>query len=311
MLARRDEGELCMSRKFLLGMMIALLITNISTLLLWKQANYVVVNDHESIKVNKHEQVASVGKINITYEEWLHSLMQQYGESHLKKMINHEAVGQLAKKKGIEVSNKVIEREMAYLITMQGPLLESELKQMKEMWREDLLYRFQLETLLTENVKVSEEEMKAYYDEYHKQYDFEGSVQLSQIIVEHVEKAEQIMKELKAGASFDLLASEYSIDEETRSKGGYLGFFTERNQLLPSSYFDVFSSMEAGSYSEPIVVHEGVAILYLHQYLPSITFTYEEARPYIRNELGINKVNEHITAETLWDGLDVNWVYEE
>lgn len=300
-----------MSKKFLLGMMIVLLITNISTLLLWRQSNVVVVNDHQSIKVNKNEQVASVGQNNITYDEWLHSLMQQYGESHLEKMIDREVVDQLAEDKGITVPEKVIEREIAYLLTMHGPLSESELDEMKELWRNDLLYRFRLETLLTENVDVAEEEMKAYYDEYHKQYDFEGSVQLSQIIVDNAEQAEKIMKELKAGASFDLLAREYSIDEETRAKGGYLGFFTETNSLLPSSYVDVFSSMKAGSYSEPFEAHEGMAILYLHQHLPSISFTYEEAKPYIRNELGLNKVNGHVTAETLWDRLDVNWVYEE
>lgn len=300
-----------MSKKFLLGMMIVLLITNISTLLLWRQSNVVVVNDHQSIKVNKNEQVASVGQNNITYDEWLHSLMQQYGESHLEKMIDREVVDQLAEDKGITVPEKVIEREIAYLLTMHGPLSESELDEMKELWRNDLLYRFRLETLLTENVDVSEEEMKAYYDEYHKQYDFEGSVQLSQIIVDNAEQAEKIMKELKAGASFDLLASEYSIDEETRAKGGYLGFFTETNPLLPSSYVDVFSSMKAGSYSEPFETHGGLAILYLHRHLPSISFTYEEAKPYIRNELGLNKVNGHVTAETLWDRLDVNWVYEE
>lgn len=300
-----------MSRKFLLGMVIALIITNISTLLLWRQSHYVVINDRESIKVNQHEPVATVGKHPISYEEWLHSLMQHYGESHLKKMIDHEVVGQLAKEKGITVPKKVIERELAYLITMHGPLSEHELEQKKEMWRDDLIHRFQLETLLTENIDVTEEEIQAYYDEYHKQYDFEGSVQLSHIIVENNEKAEQIIKELKSGASFDLLASEYSIDEKTRGKGGYLGFFTENNQLLPIHYVNVFSTMDAGSYSEPFEAQEGVAILYLHQHLPSIRFTYEEAKPFIRNELGLNKLDTSLTAETFWDSLNVNWVYEE
>ena len=68
--------------------------------------------------------------------------------------------------------------------------------------------------------------------------------------------------------------------------------------------------MEERTYSNPFKSQDGITILYLHRSLPSITFTYDEIKPYIKSELALDKLDQSLTADTLWDELDIEWVYE-
>lgn len=300
-----------MSKRLLLGIIIVLLITNIATLLFWSADKYVVVDSNgEDRKINSKKPAAMVDGTKISYNEWMTSLRENNGEKHLKTMIGQSVVKQLARQKNIKVDEKVIDREVALLTSTQGVMTEEETNRKEEKWREAITYRYQLEALLTEDVDISADAISKYYEAYHKQYDFKASRQFSHIVVENNETAEKIMKELDQGASFHLLAQEYSIDEETKNDGGYLGFFVKESSFLPSEYDEKGDELEERTYSNPFKSQDGITILYLHRSLPSITFTYDEIKPYIKNELALDKLDQSLTADTLWDELDIEWVYE-
>ncbi|WP_337019703.1 peptidylprolyl isomerase, partial [Oceanobacillus massiliensis] len=205
---------------------------------------------------------------------------------------------------------KVIDREISFLYTMQGIMTEEEAEKEEAKWREDIIYRYQLQDLLTEDMSIPEEELQTYYEGYGDQYDFTESVQISHILVDDFETADKVVAELEQGASFDLLAKEYSIDDETKASGGYLGSIYTSSQFLPSSYEEVALKMDNHSYSEPFQADNGVAILYLHRKLPSITFDYEEIKPYMESELAMQEMNQSLSADPLWEQLEIDWVYE-
>lgn len=298
-----------MNRKLLWGIIVVLLITNIVTLIFWNQ-NETISLDHEDRKINQNEPVASAGDAVIAYEEWMASLRKDYGKEQLKTMINHQVVNQLARTNNITIDNKIIAREMALLTTMQGVMTEEETKRKEAEWREEILYRYQLEALLSADVNIPAEEVRSYYEDYQDQYDFQASTQLSHIVVPDMETAEKVKTELDNGASFNLLAQEYSIDKETKNEGGYLGFLVNTSQFWPAGYLDKVENMEERTYSEPFQSDEGAAIIYLHRKLPSITFDYEEIKPYVEQELAMDKLDQSLAAEALWDELDVQWIYE-
>lgn len=300
-----------MSKKLLLGIIIVLLITNIATLLFWSADKYVVVDSKgENKKINSKKPAAVIDGTKISYNEWMTSLRESNGEKHLKTMIDQAVVEQLAKQKSIKVDDKVIDREIALLTSTQGAMTEDETDRKEEKWREAIIYRYQLEALLTEDIDIPADEISKYYEAYHKQYDFAASRQFSHIVVESNDTAAKIIKELDEGASFHLLAQEYSIDEETKRDGGYLGFFVKGSSFLPSEYDEKADQMKERTYSEPFKSKDGITILFLHRSLPSIKFTYDEIKPYIENELALDKSEQSLTAAPLWDKLDIKWVYE-
>ncbi|PAV28583.1 protein secretion protein [Virgibacillus profundi] len=303
-----------MSKKLLLGIIIVLVITNIASLLFWNKEETVGIDDGAGTgtrEINSKEPVASIDDEEISYQDWMEALRSTHGEKQMKMMIDRAVVKQLAEENNIEVHDKVIEREIALLTSMQGVMKEEEFAKKQEKWREEIIYRYQLEQLLTMDTQISEEEIQTYYNEYKNQYDFTASMQLSHIIVQNFDTAEKVIKELGDGASFDLLAQEYSLDEESKKDGGYLGFIKTTSQFFPNGYEEVAMEMEEDSYSEAFAADNGIAIIYLHRKLPSIEFTYGEIKAYVKSELALHETDQSLTANPLWEKLDIEWLYDE
>jgi foldase protein PrsA len=298
-----------MSKKLLLGIIVVLLITNIASLLLWNQGGDVSVNGNDEKKFSSNEPVATIAGEEISYKQWMDELRTNHGQKQLKAMIDSKAVKQLADEEQIVVDEKLVQRDISFLYTMQGPMTEEEAAKEEEKWREDIVYRYQLQQLLTRDTTIPEEELQNYYNEYGDQYNFSSSLQLSHILVDDFKTAEKVYAELDQGASFGLLAREYST-VETKNDGGYLGSIYTSSQFLPSSYEEQATKMDEHNYSEPFQAESGVAILYLHKKLPAIEFTYEEIKPYMESELALQELGQTLNADSLWEKLDVEWIYE-
>ena len=89
--------------------------------------------------------------------------------------------------------------------------------------RDNLLIGLYVKNEVFDKSKFSDEDVKKYFDE-HK--DSLGSVRISHIQVPAKETAEEVLAKYKAGEPFAKLAKEYSGDEETKAKGGDLGFLS-------------------------------------------------------------------------------------
>lgn len=307
-----------MPRRLLLSIIVVLIITNVMTLIFWNKnkddlgsAGNIQLDGDNQMHLNSNDPVATIGSEEISYADWNESTRNTHGERHLKTMIDRLIVKQLSEQERIEIDEKVIEKEIHFLTTMQGVKTEEEIEKLESGWREDIIYRYELETLLTQDTEIPEEEIRSYFDMYKGQYNFDSSIQASHIIVDSSEIAEKVIEELEQGASFDLLAQEYSKDGETKEDGGYLGFLVEGSQFYPRGYAEIINNMEENSYSEPFKVGGDVAIVYLHRYLPEITFTYDEIKPYIENELALNEMEQTLTAKPLWERLNIEWIFEE
>src|SRR5699024_12252345 len=103
-------------------------------------------------------------------------------------------------------------------------MTQADIDKEAESFCSDIEQRYLLAALLADGASVSEDDILTYYDNYHNQYNFSKSIQFSHIIVDDMGTAEKVITALDDGASCQLLAQEYSTDDETKDQGGYLGF---------------------------------------------------------------------------------------
>lgn len=78
---------------------------------------------------------------------------------------------------------------------------------------------------LTEKITISEGEVAKYYQDNKRDY---GQVELWSLLVKEEKEAQKIKDQLAAGVDFGALASEYSQDQLTKEKKGYLGWVTSK-----------------------------------------------------------------------------------
>lgn len=304
-----------MSRRLLWGMVILLIITNITTVMgFMKYADEQQesqANDDYGTEDLDQNQVAIVGNSSISRPEWIQELTDQFGRRVLENMIDQNVVFQLADRYDIKLNEKWVNREVSILETTMNTFDEKQIEAERKKFKENVLYQLYLEELLTKDIVIEEQQIKQYYEKHKDYFDFSTTYQLSHILLEDMEEANQVLQELEEGASFSMLAREYSIDSYTKDEGGYLGYFAEDNVYLPSAYYETAKQLSPGEYSDSFQTKDGSVILYLHRVLPEITFTFEELKPVIKRRLAIEQINVEQAKHILWDEVGVEWMYSQ
>jgi peptidyl-prolyl cis-trans isomerase D len=118
-------------------------------------------------------------------------------------------------------------------------------------------YAFLDRTKILDKVAVSPQEVQAYYDQHRDQYRVPEQVKVSHILIKTPtpgpdgkvdpkavdaaqKKAEDVLKQLQAGAKFDELAKKYSDDPGSAKQGGELGWIG-RGRTVPEFEKAAFS----------------------------------------------------------------------
>ena len=96
-------------------------------------------------------------------------------------------------------------------------------------------------------------------------------------------KAEQILKDLKAGKDFAALARQHSQDPGSAVNGGDLGFFQQGQMVGP--FNDAAFSLKPGATSDLVETQFGYHIIRVAEKQPARTVPLEEVRPRIEEFL--------------------------
>jgi len=94
----------------------------------------------------------------------------------------------------------------------------------------DILQRKITEKLQKEQGKVTEEDVKEYYDKNQERFAQPERRDLQVVLTKNKGQAEQAKTELEDGANFKAVAEEYSIDEASKANGGKLAGLAEGQQ---------------------------------------------------------------------------------
>ncbi|MBE7029407.1 MAG: peptidylprolyl isomerase [Clostridia bacterium] len=185
------------------------------------------------------------------------------------------------------ILEQIISRKLFLLDAMKNnyeynPVFKEELQKLKE----DLLANFAI-TKAVENVKVTEQDVKDFYENNKEKMINPETVSASHILVEDEEKAKELLEEINSGKiSFEECAKANSSCPSSQN-GGNLGQFT-KGQMVPEFDNAVFS-MSVGEILGPVKTQFGYHIIKLNSKNEAAKIPFEDVKDSIFVQLTTEK----------------------
>jgi peptidyl-prolyl cis-trans isomerase SurA len=198
----------------------------------------------------------------------------------LEKMIIERLQRHLAEKAGINMSEEMLTNSATEIAQRNNMTLE----QFKdELQRQGMSYQTFLENMrneivinqlrgkeIGERIKVTDREVEHFIETEDKAGDGMGQYHLGHILIavkegasaevikKAINKAEQLVSDLRSGQDFTKAAMSVS-DDDNALKGGDLGWRSKND--VPSLFVDVINKMKTGDISDPIRSPSGFHII--------------------------------------------------
>jgi foldase protein PrsA len=206
----------------------------------------------------------------------------------LQEMVREMLIDQYAKQNNITASDADIAKrendiKANFPGTSWGDMLKS--RGLTENDVHNLLsQQIIIDDAVGKDVKITDAQIKDYFDKNHAAFDKPDQVRARHILVADLATANKIEAQLKANPnSFAQLAQEYSIDPGSKDKGGELGLF-RRGQMTPT--FDRYSFTGAiNAISPPIKSPFGYHIIQVEERDPGVKATLANSRDKIADLL--------------------------
>jgi foldase protein PrsA len=146
---------------------------------------------------------------------------------------------------------------------------------------------------ITGKVKVSPDEIAAYYKSHRSQYKQPESRDVRHILVQKKPLADRLYGQLKSGANFAALAKRYSKDPGSASNGGKLT--VSKGQTVPEFDKKAFE-LKNGEISRPVHTQYGYHIIQaLSAIKPAHSTSLAKVAPSIKQQLEQQQKNDAMT----------------
>lgn len=295
-------GDAVLSQKQLLVIIIGLVLLNIVTFMLYISKPF---DSHKESEI-----VASVGNKDITREKWMTGLQSRYGKEVLEELVNAEVIKQTAKRYNVSISLKDVEREYQFTKLTYSTSGTSETKSEKE-WKQQIRTDILLEEMLTKDVTIPDSVLQQFYEANKQRFTIPESYRVSHIVTANEKDAEQVLQELQDGSDFEVLAMEKSVDEFTANQGGDLGYLTVESGKKVESYLNEAKMMKEHTWSNPITLTDGYAIIYLQEKVEAHLYSFSDVKKQIRRILALEQMQMPVTGKLFWEDSNVKWYYDE
>ena len=179
--------------------------------------------------------------------------------------------------------NELINQELFLQDALEKDLdktkeFEKELERLKET----ALKQININMLLT-NIKITEEEIKDFYEKNKAKFKKQEQVNASHILVDTESKCNEIEQELKNDKlNFAEAAKKYSKCP-SKEKDGNLGFFV-RGKMVPAFENAAFN-MEIDEISNPVKTQFGYHLIKILDKKPASESSFEEVKDSIKSQL--------------------------
>ncbi|WP_199624063.1 peptidylprolyl isomerase [Paenibacillus alkalitolerans] len=209
------------------------------------------------------DSVARVGDVSLSRDQFLRDIERMYGDQYIKEWMERSAVRLEAQELGIGVKREEIERELERMQSGYDSkeqfyrTMKEQLGLTEEELRADALYRLQLEKIATNGIVVTDADVERYISEHPEEFGPKREIRFAQIVVETKEDAEEVLAELGEGTEFELLARDRSIDEDTASAGGDIGWIGVTDPFVPPEMMEAARRLPVGGVSAPIRLEDG------------------------------------------------------
>ncbi len=224
----------------------------------------------------------------------------------LEEMINEQLIVEAAEAQHIEVEaddinatlddikkqNNLDDAGLAQALSQQGYTLAG----YRADLRKQLLRLRAINQMVRPKVNVSDEDVRARYDQMNRRTDGTSAVRLShmlfrlpdhateQQIADAKNRAGAALSRVRAGEAFDKVAGELSEDDATKTTGGELGWFSRGSLSVPEWETVVFA-MEKGDVRGPVTGPQGFHLFMVSEIKRSETKPFNDMKEQVRNEL--------------------------
>jgi len=189
---------------------------------------------------------------------------QTLQQQALDFLVQRAEYAQKAQQLGVKVTDKQVDARLVQLKKQYFSGSEKKYKeQLKQQGLTDAQVRADLRAQLisegiynkvTGNVKISDSDLKAYYDQHPDQYTVKPSRAVRHILVKDKATADKLYAQLKGGADFATLAKKYSQDPGSKAQGGKLTI--SKGQTVPPFDKAAFS-LKTNELSKPVHTQYG------------------------------------------------------
>jgi len=218
------------------------------------------------------------GEDDWLWKKW--NLMEARDQA-LNSLIEEKLITQEANKVKITIKPKEVENALESIMRQRGMTQEQLEEALKsegmtlEKYKSDIEISLKRTRLISQQLKseirIKEEDLRAYYAQHTADYASQASIRLSQIVLflsasaakdeeaAVLSRASDILKKAQEGGDFAELARQYSQDASSAANGGDMGFFKEGELIPPLG--DVAFKLGVGEVGGPIRIPEGVLII--------------------------------------------------
>lgn len=207
-------------------------------------------------------------------------------ERFLEELVKRELLYQEALKKGLD----------------KDPAYQKKLEDFKKINLVGLLLEREIET----KTKVSDKEIRDYYEKNKKDLAPVSQVSLSHILVNTEAEAQKVLERLKKGEDFAQVAKKSSIDTVSAKKGGDLGFFSKGE--IPPEFRIAAVRLKTGEVSEPIKTKSGYEIIKVTDKKVGQVIEFEKIKNLISQNLLAEKQKE--SFDSYMEGLKKKYKVE-
>jgi peptidyl-prolyl cis-trans isomerase C len=153
----------------------------------------------------------------------------------LDELITRELLMQEARKLGLDQNDAIRDRAQRY--------------------REQLILDELLKDRIKAKVELTSEELDAFYEQHANELLTPLKVRVSQMLLPNISAAKDLEKQVNQGGDFAKFAQRYSIDSNSKAKGGDLGPY--RKDLVVPEVDAVIHTLKPGYISAPIKTDAG------------------------------------------------------
>lgn len=205
----------------------------------------------------------------------------------LEGLISSEIIRQEIESQGWNMDDPAVVEQIENLKTQIKDAGQDYQKWLAEqaMTEEEVIYYMTFTHFLSKDVKVSEEEVRQYFDTYYANYGGqEEQIKARHILLETEDEAKQVITELETtDADFAELAKEKSIEPAAKTNGGDLGYFG-RGRMVPE-FEEVAFSQEVGVVSEqPVKTDFGYHVILVEDHKPGVKPSFETAKEMVEKD---------------------------
>ncbi len=233
-------------------------------------------------------------------------------EDILDNLISRRVLYQESKKKGIAIDYSPVEERLSE-IKKQFPMengfenMLDKIKLTEDALKTQLLEGMTIQKLIEQevinNLKISDEDTKAYYNEHTDLFKQPEKMKASHILVkaqsedgesvraEALKKIKGIQQELKEGGDFAELAKKYS-DCPSGANGGDLGYFGPGQTVPP--FEEAAFALKQGEISDIVETSYGYHLIKAGDRQPEVITKFEDIKEKLAQYLKQTKIEEEV-----------------